>query len=98
MRAAKVGGVELSTSSKFTEVKSPMMEFDCGCKGRRLNKVRLIVNRGFLLQMASTSAVAASKVPTGVDWNRAAFSFSVRQTSGSTHAERRLNTGRAIDA
>ena len=52
----KVGGVELSTSSRFTEVKSPTMEFDCGCSGRRLNKVRLSVKRGFLLQMASTSA------------------------------------------
>ena len=36
MRAAKVGGVELSTSSKFTEVKSPTMSnsiADAGADG-----------------------------------------------------------------
>ncbi len=49
-RPRNVDSTDQSTPSRIVDVKSPMISLTSGWSGNRRNWVRLIVNRGSLLQ------------------------------------------------
>src|ERR1700722_9792772 len=75
-----------------------MMSLIWGCNGKRLNKVRLMVKRGLLLQMASTSAKPAARMPAGVTLMRADFSLSACHRAAGIRATWRCTDERVIAA
>ncbi len=85
------------TSSSRIEVKSPTRRATCGCKGARLNSVRLRVKCGFSAPRRQTRENAAISVPEGVTPRLRASVLADRcHSSFSSIASRRTKSRSAL--